>query len=84
MFGKVDLKSESDSTRIIIPASALVGTTIKPQVYLVKNGKAQLQDIRISERIENKVVVAEGLNEGDEMVTNGFINLFNGANVTLK
>ena len=84
MFGKVDLKSESDSTRIIIPASALVGTTIKPQVYLVKNGKAQLQDIRISERIENKVVVTEGLNEGDEMVTNGFINLFNGANVTLK
>ena len=61
-----------------------MGTTIKPQVYLVKNGKAQLQDIRISERIENKVVVAEGLNEGDEMVTNGFINLFNGANVTLK
>jgi hypothetical protein len=61
-----------------------VGTTINPQVYLVKNGKAQLQDIRISERIENKVVVAEGLNEGDEMVTNGFINLFNGANVTLK
>jgi RND family efflux transporter MFP subunit len=84
MFGKVDLESESDSTRIIIPASALVGTTINPQVYLVKNGKAQLQDIRISERIENKVVVAEGLNEGDEMVTNGFINLFNGANVTLK
>ena len=84
MFGKVYLESESDSTRITIPASALVGTTIKPQVYLIKNRKAQLQDIRISERIENKVVVAEGLNEGDEMVTNGFINLFNGANVTLK
>lgn len=84
MFGKVDLESKSNSTRITIPASALVGTTINPQVYLVKNGKAQLQDIRISERIENKVVVAEGLNEGDEMVTNGFINLFNGANVTLK
>ena len=84
MFGKVELEGVSDSTQITIPASALVGTTIKPQVYLVKNGKAQLQDIRISERIENKVVVAEGLNEGDEMITNGFISLFNGANVTLK
>jgi hypothetical protein len=38
----------------------------------------------ISERIENKVVVANGLNEGDEIVTNGFINLFDGANVILK
>ena len=84
MFGKVNVLGESNSSQITIPASALVGTTIRPQVYLVKNGKAQLQDITISERIENKVVVAAGLTESDEIVTNGFINLFNGANVILK
>jgi hypothetical protein len=29
-------------------------------------------------------VVAAGLKESDEIVTNGFINLFDGANITLK
>jgi RND family efflux transporter MFP subunit len=84
MFGKVNLKNDSHTAQIIIPASALVGTTIQPKVYSIKNGKAILTNIMISERIENKVVVANGLNEGDEIVTNGFINLFDGANVILK
>jgi membrane fusion protein (multidrug efflux system) len=50
----------------------------------VKNGKALLQNITISKKIQNKAVVSNGLNEGDVIVTNGFINLFDGANVTVK
>ncbi len=84
MFGKVNLKSDSDTPQIMIPASALVGTTIQPKVYCIENGKAILTNISISERIENKVVVANGLNEEDKIVINGFINLFDGANVILK
>jgi membrane fusion protein, multidrug efflux system len=30
------------------------------------------------------VAVSAGLKEGDVIVTNGFINLFDGANVTIK
>jgi hypothetical protein len=33
---------------------------------------------------ENKTVVSKGLEEGDVIVTNGFINLFDDANVTVK
>lgn len=84
MFGKVNLKNESEEKRITIQASAIVGTNIQPQVYLVKMGRAVLQNITISERIGNKVVLSGGLNEGDVMVTNGFINLFDGAHVNLK
>jgi membrane fusion protein (multidrug efflux system) len=50
----------------------------------MKNGKAVLQNITISKKIQNKAVVLSGLNEGDVIVTNGFINLFDGANVTVK
>lgn len=84
MFGKVIVKGGSNAKRIIIPASAMVGTTIQPQVYVVKNGSAMLQNITIAERQENKVVVAEGIAEGDQIVTNGFINLFDGAKIILK
>jgi len=84
MFGKVNLKNDNQEKGIIIPASAIVGTANQPQVYLIKNGKSVLQNITISKKIENKAIVSIGLNEGDVIVTNGFINLFDGANVTVK
>jgi hypothetical protein len=84
MFGKVLLKSETSGKGIIIPSSAIQGTENQPQVYIVQNGKALLQNITISNKIQNKSVVSSGLNEGDVIVTNGFINLFDGANVTVK
>lgn len=84
MFGKVNLKSENQKTGIIIPASAIVGSSSQPQVYKVKNGKAVLNSISIAQKIKNKTVVAKGLEEGDVIVTNGFINLFDNANVTVK
>ena len=84
MFGKVLLKSETSGKGIIIPSSAIQGTDNQPQVYVVKNGKALLQNITISKKTQNKAVVSNGLNEGDVIVTNGFINLFDGANVTVK
>jgi membrane fusion protein (multidrug efflux system) len=81
MFGNVELKNDGEEKLIIIPASAIVGTNIQPQVYLVKNGKAILQNITTSNRFQNKVQVSSGLAEGDVIITNGFINLYNGANV---
>lgn len=84
MFGKVNLKNDTQEKGIIIPASAIVGTANQPQVYLIKNGKAILQNITILNKIRNKVVVSSSLKEGDVIVTNGFINLFDGANVTVK
>ena len=84
MFGKVRLKNDKEEEHIIIPASSIVGTNIQPQVYKIRNGKATLQDITISNRFQNKVLVSNGLIAGDIIITNGFINLFDGANVTIS
>lgn len=84
MFGNVQLKNNGEEKLIIIPASAIVGTNIQPQVFLVKNGKAILQNITTSKRFQNKVQVSSGLTEGDVIITNGFINLFDGANVRIS
>jgi hypothetical protein len=84
MFGKVIFKNDTQEKGIIITASAIVVTANQPQVYLIKNGKSVLQNITISKKIQNKAIASSGLNEGDVIVTNGFINLFDGANVTVK
>jgi RND family efflux transporter MFP subunit len=82
MFGRVKIDATpKETTAIVIPVSATIGSEIQPQVYLVKNGKAILTNISIGDRFENKAVVTSGINEGDIIVTSGFINLFDGANV---
>lgn len=84
MFGKVNIDEIQNKQGITIPASAIIGSDKAPTVYVVKKGKAVLQTIVIAKRIKNKIVVAKGLKEGDIIVTNGFINLFDGANVSSK
>lgn len=84
MFGKVLIKNEMPERGIVIPSAALQGNVNQPQVYVVKNGKAVLQNIVVAKRTKDKVVVSSGLTEGDIIVTNGFINLFDGANVSVK
>ena len=84
MFGKVNLKNDIQEKGIIISSFVIVGSENQPQVYLIKNGKAVLQNITISKKIQNKSVVSSGLKTGDALVTNGFINLFDGAKVTVK
>ena len=88
MLGKVSSnvlgnKIGENEQAIVIPSSAIIGSTNEPQVYLVKNGKAVLQNIIVLKKMNNKSVVKSGLKVGDVMVTNGFINLFEGANLTI-
>ncbi len=84
MFGNVYVKRERNNQHIIIEASSIVGSNIPPQVYIVKNGKAWLHTIVIASRFKNSAVISKGLSPNDIVVTSGFINLFNGANVIIK
>lgn len=84
MFGKVFLKTNSEEMGIIIPASSISGSSDRTQVYLVRDGKAVLKSISVSKIIQNKAVVSEGLSAGDVIVSNGLIELFDGANVIVK
>lgn len=84
MSGSVFVSNTDNQKQIVISSSAIVGTNVKPQVYKVKQGKAMLSEVYISKRMGNKVIIDKGLVEGDVIVTNGFINLFDGANVIIK
>lgn len=84
MFGKVLVTEIHKSDELVIPSTAIVGSDIEPKVYLVRNNKAILQRISIARRLTDKLVVKDGLSAGDIIVTGGFINLYNGAAVSIK
>ncbi len=84
MFGVVKLRKDYGSEVILIPATAIVGSEQDAKVYVIENGKAKLRKVVITKHVGNNVVVKEGLKPGEKIVTAGFINLFDGANVTTK
>ncbi len=84
MFGKVSLQSIPSKGHLLIPGSAIVGSNMKPQVFIVQQGKAILKEITISGRVQNQVLVSKGLSANDILITSGFINVYDGANVTTK
>lgn len=84
MFGKVNLSESEQEQGILIPTSAIIEENGIAKVYVIKNGKAALQSITTTKTIGNKTLVSNGLNENDIIVTNGFINLFDGANISIK
>lgn len=84
MFGKVILNNTSPEKGIAISSAAIMGTSDQPQVYLVKNGKATLHNITISNKVQNKTIVSGGLKAGDVIIASGFINLHDGANVIVR
>lgn len=84
MFGKVQLQHQDKTKGITVPSAAVSGSAGQPQVYMVKNGKAVLQNITIAERMADQTIVSSGLNAGDVLVTSGFVNLFEGAPVSIQ
>lgn len=84
MFGKVSLSESKQEQGMLIPTSAITEENGIAKVYVIKNGKAILQSITTTKTIGNKTLVSSGLNENDIIVTNGFINLFDNANITTK
>ena len=84
MFGKVYFSKNQQVQDILIPSSAIINNENKAKVYVVKNGKAVLQAITTSKNIGNKTVISGGLSQGDIVITSGFINLFDGADITTK
>jgi RND family efflux transporter MFP subunit len=83
MFGKVNFGESTQEKGILIPSSAIMEENGKTKVYLIKNGKAVLQTITTSKNRGNKTIVSDGLNENDIIITNGFINLFENANILI-
>lgn len=83
MMGQVEVDNSQNST-IAIQANAITGTADKPMVYVIKNGKAILTNVSISKRLKNNAIISDGINNGDVIVTSGFINLYDGANITTK
>lgn len=80
MTAKVSL-GEGKSDDLLIPRSAVYGTTGAPQVWVVKNNKVSLVNVQLSNYKDDKVIVTSGLKPGDVVVSAGANKLSEGLEV---
>ncbi len=72
----------NDFKALQIPKIALVEGTKNPYVFVVKGDKADMRKITVGREMGEYIEVLTGLQEGEEVVTSGQINLANGTKIT--
>jgi RND family efflux transporter MFP subunit len=80
--------------QVLVPLSALIAPsasapeTGKPQtqlaVFVVQNGKASLRPVKTGDIVISSIIVTEGLQAGEEVVTRGASQLYDGAPVDVR
>ena len=84
MYGSVKLENSKAIEALSIPRKALIGSTKKPQVFIVKNGKAIRTNFTAGTSDADYIEVIDGLTKNDKIVIKGQINVQNNSNVITK
>ena len=74
--------SQRDQAGYIISAGCIQTQQRGHSVWVLKNGRAERRMVTISDFVENGVVISEGINLGDTVISKGYQKMYNGAAVT--
>jgi membrane fusion protein (multidrug efflux system) len=80
MFLTVDLRRDRGDV-LVAPEQAIVPEGARQYVFRVADGKAEKRPVTLGRRIPGFVTIAEGLEAGDEVVTEGTHKLRDGSSV---
>ena len=81
MFARVVTTGEGHREALLVPRIALVAGIRKPEVFVVRNGKALLTPFIAGMELQKELEVLDGLKVGDSVVTSGQTELINGSAV---
>jgi RND family efflux transporter MFP subunit len=81
MYATAKLSNTTSITGLAIPRKALIGSTKKPQVFVIRNGKAMLTTFQAGTADGAYIEVINGLDKNDRIVIKGQVNLQDKSNV---
>ncbi|RYD81481.1 MAG: efflux RND transporter periplasmic adaptor subunit [Sphingobacteriales bacterium] len=80
-FIRLDFGKTTNASALQIPKNALVEGMKNPYIYVVKNGLAEVRKLVLGRELGENVEIVSGLQEGEQVVTSGQINLSAGSKV---
>jgi multidrug efflux system membrane fusion protein len=83
LFVQVSVLLTTDADALVVPSAAVQESQQGTYVYVIKADRtAELRTIRVERQQGDETVIAEGLADGEEIVTDGHLRLTPGARVT--
>jgi membrane fusion protein, multidrug efflux system len=77
----VKVMKEKVDGAVVIPEEVIVKTDFGYVVFVEKDGLAEMRNVEIISRNNNKAAIRSGLNEGDKLIIVGYQNLVNGEKI---
>ena len=83
LFVQVTLLLTTDANALVVPAAAVQESQQGTYVYVIKPDRtAELRNVRVERQQGDEMIIAGGLSNGEEVVTDGHLRLTPGARVT--
>jgi RND family efflux transporter MFP subunit len=83
MFARLSFTTVPQSDVLMIPRAAVIGSVKDAQVYVVQNGRAHLRSIVVGAESGTMIQVLKGIDEGEQVVTDGQNNVTDNVPVTI-
>lgn len=81
-FVRIRLITGEAENAVIIPTTAIQQTQSGPIVYVVKeNSTVEIRQVELGQREDENVIILKGLNPNESIITEGQLNLYEGASV---
>ena len=83
-FAEVNLILKESDNAIMAPTQAIIPVLKGNRVYVLKNGTANLVDVKTGLRNDTTIQITQGLKSGDTIITSGIMMLKPGSHVKIK
>jgi membrane fusion protein (multidrug efflux system) len=83
-FVRINLPLDEQENAMMVPTYAVIPVQDGKQVYLFKEGKSVLRNVQTESRTQFDVLVTEGLQPGDTVITSGIMSIRDGMAVGVR
>ncbi len=84
MFGTAQFEFSQEEKVLMIDRKSISGSLKNPGVFLIKDGVAVYQAVKINPLDDGSVEILDGLKAGDEVIASGLINVKEGTKVKVQ
>ncbi|SEQ17523.1 efflux RND transporter periplasmic adaptor subunit [Flavobacterium urocaniciphilum] len=84
MYGTAQFSSNQQKQNLmVVPRNAFVGSVSSNQIFVNENGVAVLKNVVAGRILGDKVEIVKGLNNGDQVVVTGQLNIVDGTKLEI-
>lgn len=84
MYGTAEFASNQQKQNLmVVPRNAFVGSVSSNQIFVNENGVAVLKNVTAGRILGDKVEIVKGLNNGDQVVVTGQLNIVDGTKLEI-